>query len=84
VHDRVLDLSTGAAKALDFYGKGTTRVRVEFVGRAPLEGSDDKMLLATLRTDTPPSARSKVMVAAAKPLLPKTADGKETRSPSER
>ena len=25
------------------------RVRVEYVGRAPIEGSDDTMLMATLR-----------------------------------
>ena len=48
--DRLIDLSIGAAKALDFYHKGLARVRVEYVGRAPMEGSDDRMLLSTLRT----------------------------------
>jgi rare lipoprotein A (peptidoglycan hydrolase) len=52
-YNRVADLSVGAAKALDFYKKGTARVRVEFVGRASKEGSDDQMLLATLRTGAP-------------------------------
>ena len=36
---RVIDLSIGTAKALDFYGRGLARVRVEYVGapqsRAP-------------------------------------------------
>ena len=47
--NRVIDLSIGTAKALDFYHRGIARVRVEYVGRAPIEGSDDTMLLATLR-----------------------------------
>src|SRR5262245_40483963 len=34
--NRVIDLSIGTAKALDFYSRGIARVRVEYVGRAPL------------------------------------------------
>jgi rare lipoprotein A len=68
--ERVIDLSIGAAKVLHFYSRGLARVRVEYVGRAPLEGSDDDMLLATLREGSPAPAPSKVMVAAAKPFLP--------------
>jgi rare lipoprotein A (peptidoglycan hydrolase) len=67
VHNRIIDLSTGTARALDFYRKGIARVRVEFVGRAPIEGTDDQMLLATLRMGTPAPAPSTVMVASAKP-----------------
>jgi len=37
--DRVIDLSIGTAKALDFYKRGLARVRVEYVGRAPIEGA---------------------------------------------
>src|SRR5581483_7168810 len=72
VHDRLIDLSIGTAKALDFYGHGLARVRVEYVGRAPIEGSDDRMLLATLREGSPAPAPSAVMVASAKPFLPAT------------
>ena len=36
--DRIIDLSIGTAKALDFYGQGLARVRVEYVGRAPHRG----------------------------------------------
>jgi rare lipoprotein A len=68
--ERVIDLSIGTAKALDFYGDGLARVRVEYVGRAPLEGSDDRMLLATLRDGEPAPAPSRVMLASAKPFLP--------------
>jgi len=74
VRNRLVDLSVGAARALDFYRHGTARVRVEYVGRAPREGGDDQMLLATLRERTPAPAPSKVMVAAAKPFLPKVRD----------
>src|SRR5690349_5120499 len=67
VRDRIIDLSIGTAKALEFHGKGLARVRVEYVGRAPVEGSDDQLLLATLREGTPAPAPSKVMLASAKP-----------------
>ncbi len=67
VRNRIIDLSTGTARALDFYRKGIARVRVEFVGRAPIEGSDDQILLATLRVGTPAPAPSTVVVASAKP-----------------
>ena len=66
---RIIDLSIGTAKALDFYSRGLAQVRVEYVGRAPLEGSDDRMLLATLRKGSPAPAPSKIMVAAAKPFI---------------
>src|SRR4051812_17390875 len=68
--NRVVDLSIGTAKALEFYGRGLARVRVEYVGRAPIAGSDDEMLLATLRNGAPAPAPSRVMVASAKPFLP--------------
>jgi len=48
---RVMDVSSRVADVLDFKGSGTAKIRVEYVGRAPLEGSDDDQLLASLRTD---------------------------------
>jgi rare lipoprotein A len=68
--ERVVDLSIGTAKALKFHGNGLARVRVEYVGRAPIEGSDDGMLLATLREGAPAPAPSPVMVASGRPFLP--------------
>ncbi len=82
VRNRIIDLSIGTAKALGSYGHGLARVRVEYVGRAPIEGSDDAMLLATLREGYPAPAPSKVMVAAAKPFLP-ASNGKDMTLPSE-
>jgi rare lipoprotein A len=66
--ERVTDLSVGAARALGFYEQGLARVRIEYVGRAPLGGSDDRMLLATLRQGTPAPAPSLARVAAAAPF----------------
>lgn len=48
---RVMDVSQHVAESLDFRRAGTARIRVDFVGRAGLDGSDDVKLLATLRTD---------------------------------
>ncbi|WP_342778717.1 septal ring lytic transglycosylase RlpA family protein [Phreatobacter stygius] len=76
--NRVVDLSSRASHLLDFRGHGVARVKVEYVGRAPLEGSDDRMLLATLRTDgsaapTPTGLGAGVMVASAAPaFVPQT------------
>jgi rare lipoprotein A len=67
---RLIDVSIGAAKALNFYSKGLARVRVEYVGRAPLEGTDDAVLLATLREGSPAPAPSLIQVAMEKLPLP--------------
>ncbi len=52
---RVMDVSSKVADVLDFKGAGTARIKVEYVGRAPMEGSDDSYLLASLRTDGSPA-----------------------------
>src|SRR5271169_6854826 len=48
---RVMDVSSRVAEILDMKAMGTARVKVEYVGPAPMEGSDDSQLLASLRTD---------------------------------
>jgi rare lipoprotein A len=68
--NRLIDLSHKAAELLDFQGNGIARVRVEYVGRAPLEGSDDRQLMATLRSGVPAPAPSLVRVASARPFVP--------------
>ena len=59
--NREIDLSAKAADLLGFRNHGTARVRVEYVGAAPLEGTDDRQLIATLRQGAP--APAPVMVA---------------------
>jgi rare lipoprotein A len=68
--NRLMDVSSKAAELLEFKGNGVARVRVEYVGRAPLEGSDDRQLLATLRTGVPAPSPSLVRVASARPFVP--------------
>src|SRR5271167_3200163 len=68
--DRLIDVSNKAAELLEFKGNGVARVRVEYVGRAPLEGSDDRQLIATLRTGVPAPSPSLVRVASARPFVP--------------
>jgi rare lipoprotein A len=68
--NRVIDVSGKAAELLGFRSNGLAQVRVEYVGQAPLNGSDDRMLMATLRDGQPAPAPSNVMVASARPLVP--------------
>jgi len=67
--DRVIDLSVKTAQLLGFYGRGLARVKVEYVGRAPLAGSDDRKLMATLREGVPAQAPT-VQVASNRPFVP--------------
>lgn len=76
VGDRLIDLSYRTAELLGFAANGVAKVRVEYVGRAPVEGSDDKRLAMTLRQDGTPATApdgSGVMVASSKPLVPEVA-----------
>ena len=64
---RVMDVSERVADALDFRSSGTANVKIEWLGRAELSGSDNSKLLASLRTDGQPAMleglQSPVMVA---------------------
>ena len=70
--NRIIDVSQRTAEALDFRRSGTARVRVEYVGRASPNGSDDNILLASLRTDGSPASLTggapvRTLVASAAP-----------------
>jgi rare lipoprotein A len=68
--NRVIDVSERAAMALGFKQQGTARVRVEYVGRASTNGSDDRILMASLRTDGHPASLTNTpatMIAHAAP-----------------
>jgi len=70
---RVLDVSQKVAEVLAFRSAGTGQVKVDYIGPASLAGSDDALLLASLRTDgkpatlpaAPPSGAPATMVADA-------------------
>lgn len=73
VKGRLVDVSYHTAELLGFAKFGVAKVRVEYVGPAPLDGSDDTRLAMTLRQDGSPAqtpADSGVMVASAKPFIP--------------
>ncbi|MCW5719456.1 MAG: septal ring lytic transglycosylase RlpA family protein [Bauldia sp.] len=60
VDDRIIDMSAQAANLLGFYDRGVANVRVDYVGRAPLQGDDTQMLMATY---SPPGGASNTAIA---------------------
>jgi rare lipoprotein A len=62
--NRIIDVSRKSAHLLGFTVRGTAWVRVEYVGRAPIEGSDDRILEATLRENAPAPAPWDMRLAA--------------------
>ncbi len=52
--DRLIDLSRRTAEVLGFIRNGTARVRVTYVGPAPLEGDDTNFLVASINTNGAP------------------------------
>lgn len=74
---RIMDVSRRVADLLDFRRSGTTRVKVEYVGHASLEGSDDEKLASTLRIDdksAPAGPPSMLAEAADEPIQTASAD----------
>jgi len=71
--DRVIDVSVKTAVLLGFYGSGLAPVRVEYVGKAPLDGSDDNTLIATLREGEPAPPPSLIRVASTTLFVPESA-----------
>lgn len=65
VGGRVIDLSVRAARLLGFYGDGIAKVKVEYIGLAPLKGSNDRELAQTLRDKDTPKPEVKVASANA-------------------
>lgn len=74
---RVMDVSQRVAEALDFHRIGTARVKVDYVARAGLQGSDDSKLLATLRDDGRPA-----MLDSAGPVMTASAAAEPARTAS--
>ncbi|MDF1608994.1 septal ring lytic transglycosylase RlpA family protein [Hoeflea sp. YIM 152468] len=48
-HGRIIDVSSKAAELLAMKNDGVAAVRVEYVGRAPVEGDDTRYLVASYR-----------------------------------
>ncbi len=69
---RIIDVSSRVADMLDIKSTGTAKVKVEYVSPAPIAGSDDAALVASLRTDGKPASLdgapgNATMVADAEP-----------------
>jgi rare lipoprotein A len=69
--NRVVDVSKRAAHMLGFRGNGVARVRVEYVGPASIDGSDDHLLAATYREGEPAPSPALVRVASARAFVPR-------------
>ena len=89
---RVMDVSSRTAEALGFKSTGTAQIKVEYVGKAGLSGSDDNKLLASLRTDgrpatldgspsLPPTMVAEKPPAQERPAPQRLALAEETRVP---
>jgi len=76
VADRMIDVSARVADLLDFQRSGLTKVKVDYVGMAPLGGADGPALLASLKTGDSPDdgvsafAPTRPVVAAIAPKRP--------------
>ena len=72
---RVMDVSERVAHALEFKHLGTARIKIDYLGKAGLGGSDDVKLAASLRRDGAPASSdgigggSTVMVASNEPVF---------------
>jgi rare lipoprotein A len=71
---RVMDVSSRVADVLDMKAMGTAHVKVDYVGPAPIEGSDDSQLLASLRTD----GSSANMIGYSAPVMMASAAAQQT------
>ncbi len=68
--NRVIDLSSKVADMLDFKSNGTAKVRVQYVGRARMDGHDHSYLIASYRGPgavAPGGTRPGTMIAMAPP-----------------
>ena len=73
---RVMDVSSRVADVLDMKAMGTAHVKVDYVGPAPIEGSDDSQLLASLRTDGSPAN----MIGYSAPVMMASAAAEQTET----
>ena len=78
-HGRVIDMSSKAADLLDYKRQGIARVRVQYLGKARLDGRDQRFLVASFkpgkgyrgkRPATYPGKVPDVMIASKRPQQP--------------
>jgi rare lipoprotein A len=76
---RIMDVSRRVADLLDFRRGGTTLVKVEYLGHASLDGSNDEKLASTLRIDdhSAPAGFPSMLADADQPIQTASADPSE-------
>ncbi|HEY9013068.1 MAG TPA: septal ring lytic transglycosylase RlpA family protein [Devosia sp.] len=52
IHGRIMDLSYRAAEILGYANRGTGNIAVSYIGPAPLNGDDTRMLMASINKPT--------------------------------
>ncbi len=79
---RIIDLSARASELLDYQNAGVARVRVQYIGDAPLHGKDDAYLATTFRSggsrmasSVTPAARAIGQATVSRALPPVTRGG---------
>jgi rare lipoprotein A len=70
IHGRIMDLSHRAADILGYVNRGMGNVQVQYVGPAPLEGDDTRLLLASVNRLTPLEQGQTRLAMAAPPPAP--------------
>lgn len=82
---RIIDLSFQAAEALGYRATGSTDVEVRYVGPAPLNGDDNKMLMASLnRTTRIEQQAGTTMIAMAETSAPRPMPSSSSSAPAGR
>lgn len=80
---RIIDLSYQAAEALGYRAKGSASVEVRYVGPAPLNTDDSKMLMASLNRETriEQQGQTTMIAMADTPHAPVPRSGPTSRDP---
>lgn len=83
---RIIDLSFQAAEALGYRATGSADVEVRYIGPAPLNGDDNKMLMASLNKTTRIEQQTETRIALADVApapspFPSSAAGPTSRDP---
>lgn len=78
---RIIDMSYQAAEALGYRAKGSANVEVRYVGPAPLNVDDNKMLMASLNRETRIEQSSATTMVAMADTAPVPHAGPTSRDP---
>lgn len=81
ISGRIIDLSYQAAEALGYRANGSANVEVRYIGPAPLNGDDNKMLVASLNRETRIEQQGATTMIAMADTAPVPRSGPASRDP---